>query len=523
MALELVLLILFLVLAISIISRMLYHDHLPPSPLALPIIGHLHLLGPLIHRSLHNLSLRFGPLFSLRLGSVPCIVVTSPELAEEFLKTHELTFMSRPELTSIQTLTYNSSFIFKPAGAYWKFMRKLSMTELFNSHSADKFLSIRDQECMRLLRLLAKKAQSYEAVDLSEEIRRLCFGIIGQMIAGKSAMTVPAREAWLMVSEATAIAGEMNFCDFNWVWKKLNLDGYRNKMERLQRRVDERLEAFIVEREELRKKHKKIDGGGSQVGQREVDFLDVLLDLLDAESSEAAEVGFSRLHIKALLADFFSAGIEPIAILLEWALAEIINHPKMLEKARKEIDRVIRDGQLVRESDVPNLPYLQAVIKETLRLHPPLPLLMKICGKQCKIGKYFIPENAFLFVNLWAIGRDPTNWENPLEFWPERFLHLDGRDQTSTLIDFKGQHYQLIPFGSGRRICAGVNLTMKIVPRLLAAMIQCFDWKVGGSDCNKMNNNNVLDMNEEPGLTTRRANNLVCVPVARLNHNIIDP
>lgn len=208
----------------------------------------------------------------------------------------------------------------------------------------------------------------------------------------------------------------------------------------------------------------------------------------------------------------FAASIDTTSISMEWTLAELINHPQVLKKAREEIDRVVENGRLVGELDVPNLPYIQAIIKETFRLHPPLALVARKCVQECKIGKYIIPENTMLFVNTWAMGRDPKNWENPLEFKPERFLQPVGGDLQTNAIDIRGQHFQFLPFGSGRRICPGIALTMKMLPALIAALIQCFDWKVSGK---KMSNDKVLEMDERPGFTTPRASDLVCVPVVR--------
>lgn len=203
---------------------------------------------------------------------------------------------------------------------------------------------------------------------------------------------------------------------------------------------------------------------------------------------------------------------------MEWALAELINHPKVLNKAREEIERVVGNGRLLVESDGPNLPYIQAIIKETLRLHPPVPLITRKRVQQCKIGKYVIPENTVLFVNAWAIGRYPKYWEHPLDFQPERFLSRLGEGGRRSTIDVRGQHFQLIPFGSGKRICPGLNLALQMLPGLLGAMIQCFDFEVVEPDWNNMNGDGrVLEMDERPGMTTPRANDLVCIPVARLS------
>nr|XP_011466601.1 PREDICTED: licodione synthase-like isoform X2 [Fragaria vesca subsp. vesca]XP_011466602.1 PREDICTED: licodione synthase-like isoform X2 [Fragaria vesca subsp. vesca]XP_011466603.1 PREDICTED: licodione synthase-like isoform X2 [Fragaria vesca subsp. vesca]XP_011466604.1 PREDICTED: licodione synthase-like isoform X2 [Fragaria vesca subsp. vesca] len=225
-------------------------------------------------------------------------------------------------------------------------------------------------------------------------------------------------------------------------------------------------------------------------------------------------------HAQGKSQDLFTASTDTTAIAMEWALAELINHPAVLEKPREEIDRVVGNERIVEESDGSTLPYIQAIIKETFRLHPHVPMVTRISVEDYKVGEYVIPTNTILFVNNWAIGRDPKNWEKPLDFWPERFL--EGGDQI-TGMDVRGQLFQFLPFGSERRICPGINLTMKMVPSLVAAMIQCFDWKVIPSK--KMNNNDcVVEMDERPGLTTPRAHDLVCFPVACMHLlNILKP
>ncbi|ONI00394.1 hypothetical protein PRUPE_6G086500 [Prunus persica] len=514
-----ILLILFPILTSKIFQT---HLHLPPSPLALPIIDHYHLLGPLIHRTFHNLSLRFGPLFSLCLGSLQCFVVSSADLAKEFLSTHELSFISHAQSLAIESITYNASLAFAPYGPYWKFIKKLTLKELLGNHSINNLVSIRTQEYLRLLRFLGKKAESGEAVNLTEEFPKLWNNVILQMIVGNRGLSaegrvVLAEEAGVLVRQATRLFGEVSLCDFFWACKKLDLGGFVKRIEETRRRFDVLVEKVIREREELRKKERMEE-------KEEVkDFLATLLDMLEDGS---AEVEFTRLHIKALITDLFMAETDTNAISLEWALAELINHPRVLKKAKEEIHRAVGNRRVAGDSDVPNLPYIQAIIKETFRLHPPVPLVTRNSVQQCKIGGYDIPTNTMLHVNVWAIGRDPKNWESPLDFWLERFLQLgeDDGQMSAVDVDVRGQHFHLMPFGSGRRVCRGMNLAMKMLPGVLAALIQCFDWKVDGSDCKKMNGDDVLEMDERPGFTAPRAHDLVCVPVARFSPlNILDP
>lgn len=179
-----------------------------------------------------------------------------------------------------------------------------------------------------------------------------------------------------------------------------------------------------------------------------------------------------------------------------------------MNKAREEIDTVVGKSRLVEESDIVNLPYLQAIVKETLRLHPS-PLIVRESSEKCTINGYDIPEKTQVFVNVWAIGRDPRHWEEPLEFKPERFLGEEGSRESQ--LDVRGQHFHLLPFGSGRRGCPGTSLALQVVHTSLASMIQCFEWKLVGGK------NGIVDMEEGPSLTLRRAHPLVCVPVARFS------
>lgn len=166
--------------------------------------------------------------------------------------------------------------------------------------------------------------------------------------------------------------------------------------------------------------------------------------------------------------DIFAAGTEASATTIEWALAELINHPNIMKKARQELHKVVGKTRHVEESDIPHLPYLQAIVKETLRLHSS-PLIVRESTESCTINGYEIPPKTQLFVNVWAIGRDLNHWKNPLEFEPERFM---GNKLKSG--DLRGQNFELLPFGSGRRSCPGTTLALLMVQTTLACMVQCF-------------------------------------------------
>ena len=165
----------------------------------------------------------------------------------------------------------------------------------------------------------------------------------------------------------------------------------------------------------------------------------------------------------------------------QWTMAEILNHPNVLERLRKDIDSVVGKTRLIHETDLPNLPYLHAVIKEALRLHPPGPLLPREFQQGCKIGGFYIPEKTTLLINAYVVMRDPNVWEDPEEFKPERFLASSRSGQED---ERREQALKFLPFGSGRRGCPGSNLAYMIVGSAIGMMVQCFDWRIEGEKVN---------------------------------------
>ena len=204
----------------------------------------------------------------------------------------------------------------------------------------------------------------------------------------------------------------------------------------------------------------------------------------------------------------FAAGTDTSSSTTEWAIAELIRHPKILAQVQEELDAVVGRDRLVTELDLPHLPYLQAVIKENFRLHPSTPLsLPRIANESCEIFGYHIPKGATLLVNVWAIARDPNEWTDPLEFRPERFL--PGGEKAD--VDVRGNDFEVIPFGAGRRICAGMNLGLRMVQVLTANLAHAFDWELANGL-----NPEKLNMDEAYGLTLQRAVPLSVHPKPRL-------
>lgn len=196
----------------------------------------------------------------------------------------------------------------------------------------------------------------------------------------------------------------------------------------------------------------------------------------------------------------FFAGSETTTSTIEWAMVELFRHPECMQRAKEELNRVIGRKRKVEEKDMEETPYLQAVVKETLRLHPPIPLLLPRNAMQdTRFMGYVIPKDTQAFVNVWAIGRDLEHWEDALSFKPERFL--------GSKVEFKGQNFEFIPFGSGRRICVGISLADRIVPLALASLIHYFDWELSENMTPK-----TIDMNERSGITVRKLIPLKAIP-----------
>ncbi|XP_045826512.1 cytochrome P450 93B16-like [Trifolium pratense] len=510
-----VLLILFLLQLFSYFKRN-KKSHLPPhppSPPSIPIIGHLHLLKPLIHHAFRDLSDQYGDLISLRLGSTRFIVVNTPALAKEVLKTHELAYSHRKMNIAINMVVYNdATFAFAPYGSYWKFIKKIATTELLGNRTIGQFQPIRTQELHQFIQTLAYKSKAEERVNLTQALIKLSNNIISRMMLSieTSGTDSQAEQARALVREVTQIFGEFNISDFIGIFKNFDLQGFKKRALDIHKRYDALLEKIISDREVLRKKTKIIEGGCENGEERLKDFLDMLLDVSEEKDRE---VNFTRNHIKSLILDYFTAATDTTAISVEWTISELFNNPKVLKKAQEEVERVIGKERLVSEEDFPNLPYIHAIIKETMRLHPPIPMIMRKGMEDCVVNGNTIPKGSLVCVNIWAMGRDEKIWENPLEFRPERFLEKN----EGSNIDMKGHHFELLPFGSGRRGCPGMPLAMRQLPTVIGTLIQCFEWKMLDSNCKILDHGKKIDMDERPGLTAPRANDLICIPVARLN------
>ncbi|CAN6207274.1 unnamed protein product [Urochloa humidicola] len=339
---------------------------LPPSPYALPFLGHLHLLAPLPHQALHRLAARHGPLLYLRLGSVPAIAACSPDAAREVLKTHEPAFLDRPKPAAVRRLTYGGQdFSFSPYGPYWRFMKRACVHELLAGRTLDRLRHVRREEVARLVASLSAAAGSAAPVDVDAALMGLTGDIVSRMVMSRrwTGDGGDTEEMRAVVAETAELTGTFNLQDYIGVFEHWDVQGIGKRVDAVHRRFDAMMEKILTAREAERRRRREEDGG--EVGAKDV--LDMLFDM---HEDEAAEMPLTRDNIKAFMLDIFAAGTDTTTITLEWALSELINNPSVLRRAQAELDAVVGPTRLADESDLPNLPYLQAIAKETLRLHP---------------------------------------------------------------------------------------------------------------------------------------------------------
>ncbi|THU62143.1 hypothetical protein C4D60_Mb01t02030 [Musa balbisiana] len=512
-SMDLILLVLF---TLGLSSLLLFFLHLkqsrrkplPPGPRGWPILGNLPQLGSKPHHTLHALAKVHGPLFRLRFGSVDVVVAASADVASQLLRAHDAIFCDRPPNSGAEHVAYNyQDLVFAPYGPRWRMLRKLCSVHLFSAKALDDLRWVRQGEVGLLVHAL--RACGDAPVNLGYAVNvcatnALARATMGRRVFEEDGSRDGAGEFKEMVVELMRLAGEFNVGDFvpwlNW----LDPQGVVARMKRLHRRYDEFLDGIIAEH---RRRAEAAEGEDDPSG-RGRDLLSVLIGLTERPDGEGDGGKLTDTNIKALLLNLFTAGTDTSSSTVEWALAELIRHPDVLKQAQRELDSVVGRSRLVTESDLPNLRFLQAVIKETFRLHPSTPLsLPRVASEACEVGGYQIPRGATLLVNIWAITHDPASWPNPLEFNPARFLPGGGHEN----VDLRGQDFELIPFGAGRRICAGMSLGIRMVQFMTATLVHAFDWSLPeGQKPEK------LDMEEAYGLTLQRAVPLMVNPLPRL-------
>ncbi|XP_064957839.1 geraniol 8-hydroxylase-like [Musa acuminata AAA Group] len=464
---------------------------LPPGPTPLPVVGNLFELGDKPHRSLARLAKVYSPIMTLRLGQVNTVFVSSPEMAREILQENDAVLSSRWIPEAVRVLAFNeASMVWLPPYQRWRNLRRICKTELFTTRRLDSYRSLRRQKVQELMQYISDSASKGSLVDVGRLAFSTTLNLISRTIFSVDLADLygeSSQEFKHVVEGILEEAGRANLSDYFPLLAKLDPQGIRHRSNKYFKRLHEIFDEHIV-----RRLHSKRDGTTARN-----DFLDELLE----HQVQGDGTKFDRQALKCFFSDLFVAGSDTTSSTVEWAMAELLRNPRVMSKVREEIVRVIGFSREVEEADIGSLPYLQAVVKETLRLHPPVPLMLpRLAEATVELHGYEIPEGTRLLINIWAIGRDSSLWTEPEEFFPERFLNKE--------VDFKGRHFEFIPFGSGRRICPGLPLAYRMVHLMLASMLQRFEWRLPeGKEPRD------LDMEEKFGLTLIMASPLKAMAV----------
>ncbi|KAK4486237.1 hypothetical protein RD792_008907 [Penstemon davidsonii] len=455
---------------------------LPPGPYPFPIIGNLlQMGGKYPHVTLAKFSKTYGPLMSFRLGSVYTVIVTNTEMTKEIMLKNDLAFSGRANVTAAKAHDHHiNSVAFLPVGHQWNKIRRLCREQIFSTRHLEASQGLRQEKLKQMFDYVTECSLSGRVVNIGKVVFTTTLNLTSVTLFSEDfgTYTDSTTEWEQVIRGALDLVGAPNFADFFPILKLVDPQGIKRKADKCFGRLLEMFEDIINQRLEYSKNNPT----------KKKDLLQLLLD-------DENDYNLSLFDLKHLLLDLIVAGADPTTSTIEWIMTELLLNPEIMSKIRDELKGVVGENKQIKESDILGLPYLEAVIKEIFRLHPPNPLLNRTSNADTEINGYRIPKNTQVLFNAWAMGRDPNVWPDPDSIKPERFLH--------SKIDFKGQNFELLPFGSGRRICPGLPLADRMVPLVLAYLIHNFDWEIKSD----------TSTGDKFGISVHRAAPLMALPI----------
>ncbi|KAG9454533.1 hypothetical protein H6P81_007437 [Aristolochia fimbriata] len=487
---------------------------LPPGPPGVPIFGNLPTLDKNLHHHLTRLAKTYGPVMSLRLGRRLCVVVSSPSVAKELLKEQDAIVANHDVPTSAMVLPNGlHGLAWAPHGQQWRTLRRLTVGGLLSSASLDPYRPLRRRKISQMVQRVHDCAVAGAPVQVRNLVYSTLYDVITGMLWGgvlqEKGMEKAAKEFRQVVEDIQGTFGRLNISDFFPILAPLDLQGLERKRKKIADRLHRILDSIISQRQRVIMEEQSSTNSDQE--KEDVDFLQLLLRAKDSSGETAMPLTMD--HIKGLFLDLVMAGMDTTTTTIEWAMSEMIENKETMRKVQEELDQVVGslEHNLVDETHLPNLHYLNAVVKETLRLHPAAPIMLpRTPSKDCTAGGYMIPRGCRIIVNLWGMQRDSDAWDRPSVFDPERFLNINmkGADNIIKKWDFSGNDFHFFPFGTGRRICPGALLADRMLTYSLAALLHSFDWRLPES-------RTTLDLTEKFGVVLRKLEPLVLVPSRR--------
>nr|F5BHA2.1 RecName: Full=Tabersonine/lochnericine 19-hydroxylase; AltName: Full=Cytochrome P450 71BJ1 [Catharanthus roseus]ADZ48681.1 tabersonine/lochnericine 19-hydroxylase [Catharanthus roseus] len=437
--------------------------NLPPSPRRLPIIGNLHQLSKFPQRSLRTLSEKYGPVMLLHFGSKPVLVISSAEAAKEVMKINDVSFADRPKWYAAGRVLYEfKDMTFSPYGEYWRQARSICVLQLLSNKRVQSFKGIREEEIRAMLEKINQASNNSSIINGDEIFSTLTNDIIGRSAFGrKFSEEESGSKLRKVLQDLPPLLGSFNVGDFiPWLSWVNYLNGFEKKLNQVSKDCDQYLEQVI---DDTRKRDE--ENGANNNGGNHGNFVSVLLHLQKEDvKGFPSEKGF----LKAIILDMIVGGTDTTHLLLHWVITELLKNKHVMTKLQKEVREIVGRKWEITDEDKEKMKYLHAVIKEALRLHPSLPLLVpRVAREDINLMGYRVAKGTEVIINAWAIARDPSYWDEAEEFKPERFL--------SNNFDFKGLNFEYIPFGSGRRSCPGSSFAIPIVEHTVAHLMHKFN------------------------------------------------
>ncbi|KAF3556523.1 hypothetical protein F2Q69_00015769 [Brassica cretica] len=467
---------------------------LPPGPRGLPVIGNLHQLSQLNpQRFFYGWAKKYGPIFSYKIGSQTMVVISSAKLTKELLKTQDVNFANRPQHRGHEFITYGrSDMAMNHYTPYYREMRKMGMNHLFSPTRVATFKHVREEEARTMMVKVEKAAERAEPVDISELMLTFTNSVVCRQAFGKKYNEDGEEmKRFIKILYGTqSVLGKIFFSDFFPLFGFLDdWTGLTAYMMECFERQDTYIQEIIDETLDHNRAKPETES-----------MIDLLMEIYKDQPFASK---FTIENVKGVILNIVVAGTDTAAAAVVWGMTYLMKYPQVMKKAQAEVRKYAREkgSTFITEDDVKNLPYFRALVKETLRIEPVIPLLIpRACIQDTKIAGYDIPAGTTVNVNAWAVSRDEKEWgPNPDEFKPERFLEKD--------VDFKGTDYEFIPFGSGRRMCPGMRLGAAMLEVPFANLLLNFNFKLpNGMKPEEIN------MDVMTGLAMHKSDHLKLVP-----------